>query len=92
MKNPKLDWQDVQLALVTDTDVHELSLAQTVAAGRLFVQNQKGEFEQVEHASYWRNHENGYFGICNICVTGIEYDEDGQTTRDFSHLKQDKSS
>jgi hypothetical protein len=62
----------------------ELALPRAVAAGALYIKNQNGEFEQVTMASYWRNHENGYFGICNIGAGGEESDEDGQITRRFN--------
>lgn len=65
------------------------ALPHAVAAGRLYLKNQNGEFEQVTMASYWRNHENGYFGICNVGPGGEESDEDGQITRIFNKENTD---
>lgn len=78
----KLDYQDITLTHCIN-GYWNVSLVQAVASGNLYIKNKKGEFEQVQLATYWRNHENGYFGICTISTEGTEYDEDGNTTRDF---------
>jgi hypothetical protein len=88
MSKPTIDHQDVTLSIATPTDLVDLSLVQAVAAGRLFIQNNRGEFEQVTLATYWRDDDSPFGqGLYTVSATNqTEYDESGETTRDFRGL------
>jgi len=71
-----VDSKDVVLA---SGEWNESTLPQVVAAGRLYILNGRGEFEQVIFAQYWRDG-----ALRNVSPDGREIDEDGNVTRQFS--------
>jgi hypothetical protein len=85
-----INYEDVVLSGDSGDDLWSIALVHAVAAGKLYIMNGKGEMEQVVMATYWRNHENGFHGICTVTTAGYEFDEDGETTRTFNQGSQDK--
>lgn len=79
---PEKDCMDVDLTLAPANpgteELIELSLPDVVASGRLFILNQRGEYEQVVVASYWKGNS-----LLGVCRDGYEWNEDGEITRDW---------
>lgn len=73
MKNGSVN--DPSLTLASGVN---LSLPATVAAGKLFVLNQRGEFEGVILTTYWSENN-----LLTVCSDGYEFNEDGDTVRDW---------
>ncbi len=78
---PQYDYLDV--SIVTEesakTEVFDMPLVNAVARGRLFFLNNRGEYEKVIMATYWKDHR-------LFTVDGryqYECDEDGEITRDW---------
>ena len=59
-----------------DTEEGFYPLLDLVARGRLFVLNNKGEREQVELVSYYKDED-----LLSVCKQGYEFDQDGTVTR-----------
>jgi hypothetical protein len=75
MSDATIDALDVTLTL---EGMDTVTLAQAVAAGRVFVLNGRGEYEHVWIASYWKEDN-----LLSTCVDGYEFDESGELTRVF---------
>jgi hypothetical protein len=63
-------------------NIEDTTLAEAVANGRLYVLNGKGEFEQIINASFFQtNYQTGGDNLLSVFSTGVEIDENGETTR-----------
>lgn len=61
--------------IYTENDA-SLDLYSTVAHGKLYVLNQRGEYEKVEILARWVGNS-----LLMVCSLGYEYNEDGEITR-----------
>ena len=58
------------------TETFQYPIADLIAHGRVFIQNQNGDMEQVVLMSWWKQDE-----LLTVCKDGYEFDEDGTETR-----------
>lgn len=80
MSNPENSVYDVEI--MTERTVHleadAVLLKAAVATKRLYLLNDRGEYELVIFTSYWRGGN-----IYSTCSDGYEFDENGTVTRDW---------
>lgn len=69
-----------------DTEVFQYSFVDLVANGRVFIENQRGELEQVKLFNYWKEDD-----LLTVCAEGYEYDEDAVETRRWRGEKSARS-
>ncbi len=80
--SPEKDCLDVTLDIVLDAEVGRAlistALVDAIANGKLFLLSNSGEYVCVEMASYWKDN-----ALLTVCRQGYEFNEDGETTRDW---------
>jgi len=80
--SPEKDCLDVTVGIVVEAEggksLIEVTLADAIANGKMFIRNNSGEYICVELATYWKEN-----ALLTVCVAGYEFNEDGQTTRDW---------
>jgi hypothetical protein len=80
--SPEKDALDVGLIISMTSDegrkLIDLALVDVVAKGKLFILSNDGKFLPVEMADYWKQGS-----LLTVCRQGYEFDQDGETTRDW---------